>query len=202
MFASNCHLLSNDAGEALVVDPGADADQILSAIAGGNLRVAGYLLTHGHVDHVSALAEVHRKHPAPIAMHPEDSKWAFSPGNKMEPFFSQPEAPPRIDRELADGQVCEDIGFTYRVIETPGHSPGGVCFYFEDQGVLIAGDTLFRGSVGRVDLPGGNGQALSRSLQKLCRLPYDTVVYCGHGPATTIGAEKKTNYFLRPGALG
>ena len=114
----------------------------------------------------------------------------------MPPYYPAPEAPPSIERTLADGQEWEDIGLPYRVIETPGHSPGGVGFYFEDENVLFGGDSIFRGSIGRSDLPGSNPAQLAESLQKLMALPDDTVVYCGHGPETTIGVERQSNPFL------
>ena len=202
MFASNCYIVSNDASEALVIDPGDDAPRIIERIRAKNLQVIAYLLTHGHVDHVSALAEVADAFPAPIALHPIDAKWAFEPVNQMPPYYDTPKAPRSIDRQFDDQQECTDAGFRYRVLFTPGHAPGHVSLYFEEDGVLFAGDVLFRGSVGRVDLPGSNARDMEGSLQKLMALPDDTVVYPGHGPRTTIGDERRQNPYLRPGALG
>lgn len=200
-FASNCYLAWNDDAETLVIDPGADPERILDFIRLQNLRVVAYLLTHGHVDHVSAVAEVHRLHPAPIGMHPLDREWAFASFNQMPPFFPAPEPPTGIERAWADGQEWTDAGFRYRVIATPGHSPGGVCFHFPEQRVLFAGDTIFRGSVGRVDLPGGDARVFAKTLARLRTLPPDTVIYPGHGPVTRLDEEMATNPFLRPGAL-
>jgi hydroxyacylglutathione hydrolase len=198
LFESNCHILhAPGCSEVLLVDPGDDAPAIAAHLDRNGLRVAAYLLTHGHVDHVSALADLVDRQPAPVAMHPRDARWAFSPAAAMPPYYDAPRAPPAIDRALAEGQVWTDAGLTYRVIETPGHSPGGVAFHFEAAGVLIAGDTLFRGSVGRADLPGANPSDLVASLKKLMTLPDTTLVYCGHGPATRLGEEKRSNPFLR-----
>jgi len=200
-FSSNCHIIRNEMGQALVVDPGAEAERIIQHLRHHHLNVVAYLLTHGHMDHVSALAEVHRAFPAPVALHPKDATWAFSPSNQMPPYYGIPEAPPEVERTLADGQTWEDIGLTYRTLWTPGHAPGHIVFYFEAQGVLIAGDLLFRGSVGRIDLPGGNRMDMQASLQKVMTLPDQTVVYPGHGPVTTIGDERRTNPFLAPDAF-
>ena len=194
---SHCHILVGDNKQALVVDPGDEAHQILNVIDSHELVVVGYPLTHGHVDHVSALAAVHEIHPAPIGIHPLDGAWAFSEENQIPPFYEQPKAPPSIERDYEDGQVWEDAGLRYEVLFTPGHSPGGVCFYFMDECTLIAGDTLFCGSVGRTDLPGSDPAKLAMSLERLKTLPDDTVVYCGHGPNTTMGQEKATNPFMQ-----
>ncbi len=198
---SNCYIVHNDRREALIVDPGDDADRILSAIERIGVQVHAYLLTHGHIDHVSALAEVRERHPAPIGLHPEDARWAFQPVNQLPPFYSAPRSPGSIERAWEDGAEWTDAEFPYRIMETPGHTPGGVSLYFFEHGVLFSGDTLFQGSVGRTDLPGGDPAVLSGSLRKLAQLPNDTRVYPGHGPMTTIGFEKENNPFLRPGML-
>jgi len=197
---SNCYILRDDRRRALVVDPGSEADRIVEFLSRHQLSVLAYLITHGHADHVSALAEVYQAHPAPIALHPKEWEWAFTPINQLPPFYETPKPPPRVERELADGQVWTDADWHYGVMETPGHSPGAVAFYFERDGVLFSGDTLFRGSIGRTDLPGGEPALLTQSLTLLAGLPDETVVYPGHGPPTTIETEKHTNYFMRHGA--
>ena len=196
-FEVNCYVAWNDSREALVIDPGADADRIENVIRRESLIIVAYLLTHGHVDHVSALAELVRAHPAPVAISPEDGEWAFTSTNQLPPYYPAPEKPTSIDRQLKDGQEWTDGGLTYRVIATPGHSPGGVSLYFPEEGVLFAGDTLFSGSVGRTDIPGGNPRTLSDSIKKLAELPPETRVFPGHGPETTIGTERRTNFFMR-----
>jgi hydroxyacylglutathione hydrolase len=195
-FEVNCYVVADEARRALVIDPGADADKVAAVIRRHDLSVAAYVCTHGHIDHVSGLAEVHRLFPAPIGMHPRDAKWAFTQANQMLPFYPAPDQPPVIERALADGQQWQDGDLKYQVLETPGHTPGGVCLYFPDEGVVFTGDTLFANSVGRTDLPGGNDRVLSQSLAKLTALPDATRVCAGHGPETTIGQEKSANPFL------
>ena len=159
--------------------------------------MSAYLITHGHMDHVSALAPLCAALPAPVAMHPRDAAWAFTADNQMPPFYPVPAQPPAIERPLADGQTWVDGALRYEVLATPGHTPGGVCFYFPADKVVFTGDTLFANSVGRTDLPGSSERALTTSLRKLLQLPDDTVVYPGHGPHTTIGAERAANPFLQ-----
>lgn len=196
-FESNCFVIHNDAHQAIVVDPGDEPDRIVAHLREQAYAVQLIAITHGHIDHVTGLAAVHEAFPVPIAMHPTDIAWAFGPANQMPPFYGVPQAPPAIDRELAEGQSWTDAGFTYEVIELPGHAPGHVAFYFREQAALFSGDVLFQGGVGRTDLPGGDGQALAESLKRLATFPDDTTVYCGHGPATTIGSEKEHNGYMR-----
>lgn len=197
-FASNCYIISNDQREALVIDPGSEADQILEALNAGQLNVVAFLLTHGHIDHVSALADVQRRYPsAAVALHPKDASWAFTEANRMLPWFDTPQAPTHIDRSLAEGQTWTDAGWTYEILETPGHSPGSVSFYFKKEAVLFSGDVLFKDSVGRTDLPGGDGRVLAASLKRLSALPEETLIYPGHGPETTLGDELRSNPFMQ-----
>ena len=196
-FGSNCFIIQNERSEALVVDPGDEAERIIGYIGSRRLQVAAYLITHGHIDHVTGLAAVAKAFPAPIAMHPVDMAWAFSSNNQMLPYYDVPERPAVIERELAEGQEWTDIGYTYTILELPGHSPGHVGFYFEQAGVLFSGDVLFQGSVGRTDLPGGDGRVLTQTLKRLAKLPDETRVYCGHGDCTTIGDEKRHNPYIQ-----
>ncbi len=196
-FEVNCYVIRSDTPDALVIDPGADADRISSFLKSNRLNVKGYLLTHGHVDHISAVDDLLKIYPAFVAIHPEDGRWAFSKKNELLPFYNAPKNRPPEIRQIQDGQEWDDAGLKYRVIATPGHSPGGVCFYFPEAKVLFSGDTLFQGSVGRTDLQAGNSKVLSQSLEKLSQLPADVRVFPGHGPDTTIGIEKETNPFLR-----
>ena len=196
-FEVNCFVIWGSSPSAIVVDPGGDADSIREILTRDSLDVAAYMLTHGHVDHISALEELYETNPAPIGIHPDDGSWAFSETNLFPPFYSAPRKPAEIGRNLADGQVWNDSGLKYEVLCTPGHSPGSVCLYFEEEKTLIGGDTLFQGSVGRTDLPRGDSRELARSLRKLAVLPDDTRVYAGHGPETTIADEKRRNYFMQ-----
>lgn len=196
-FQVNCYLVSNERGKTLVIDPGADADELAALLERQNLTVAAYLITHGHTDHVSGLAELAHLQPAPVGIHPADERWAYGGANQLLPHYGVPAKPPGGVRHLADGQEWNDEGLAYRVIATPGHTPGGVCFYFPANKALFTGDTLFAGSVGRTDFEGGNETLLDESLLKLAQLPDDTAVYPGHGPRTTLRQEKATNPFLR-----
>ncbi len=181
----------------MVIDPGDDADLIADLLKKQKLQVTAYLITHGHVDHVFALAELTEQFPAPVGIHPKDAKWAFSPANAMPPYYKTPRKPATEERALADDQRWNQLDTECRIITTPGHSPGCVCFYFPDAGMIFTGDTLFASSVGRTDLPGGDEDLLAQSLKRLVNLPGNTVVFPGHGPKSTIAQEKQTNPFLR-----
>lgn len=197
-FAVNCYIISNDRGRAFVVDPGGDAHQIAAIIRHQSLSVSAYLITHGHTDHVSALAELESSFPAPIGIHARDARWAFQQSNALPPYYGPPGKPSGTLQLITDGQTWDHLGSRCRVLETPGHSPGCVCFHFPDDNMVFTGDTLFAGSVGRTDLPGSDEDALAKSLQCLTTLPDETMVFPGHGPQSTIGREKRSNPFLRP----
>jgi glyoxylase-like metal-dependent hydrolase (beta-lactamase superfamily II) len=134
---------------------------------------------------------------APAGMHPEDLHWAFGASNQIPPYYGAPRSPGELERRYADGQTWTDAGYTYQVLHTPGHSPGSVSFFFQEQGVLASGDVLFLGAIGRTDLPGGDPRVLQDSLARLLKLPDETLVLTGHGPTTTIGQERQENTFLR-----
>ncbi len=196
-FEANAVVLWTKNRQAIVTDPGSEANVLREFLDRNQLRPVAYLLTHGHVDHVSALAELSERFPAPMYMHPDDSAWAFSPTNQLPPYYATPKVPAKALTPVIHDQAIDIPDVKIRVIHTPGHSPGGVCYYFEQEHILLSGDTLFCGSVGRSDLPGGNPKILSRSLKQLTELPEITRVIPGHGPETTIAQEKRTNYFLR-----
>jgi glyoxylase-like metal-dependent hydrolase (beta-lactamase superfamily II) len=196
-FEVNCWIIWGDTKQAIVIDPGADADSIRKTLKDNNLTVTAYMLTHGHADHISALADIQNTNPAEIGIHQDDAAWAFTPQNNIPPFYSQPTTPKNIERNLIDNQNWQDTDLNYTVIATPGHTPGGVCFYFPEEKLLFCGDTLFAGSAGRTDLPGGNSRTLAASLKKLAQLPGETKVHPGHGPTSTIEHENKTNFFMK-----
>lgn len=194
-YAANCTLLWDNPKQAWVIDPGADAATIKSVLGSNNLSLGVVVLTHSHFDHISALNSVLDGSDIPVYMHQADVAFAFSPMNSMPPY-PKTDKPKNLNLEKSDGDTIEFGGLTAKIITTPGHTPGGWSLYFEDHNVLIAGDTLFAGSVGRTDLPGGDWNTLAASLQKLKALPDDTRVICGHGPETTIGTEKQRNPYL------
>jgi glyoxylase-like metal-dependent hydrolase (beta-lactamase superfamily II) len=194
-FEANCSILWDDPAQAWVVDPGADSEQILGFLKTKGLKAGVIVLTHGHFDHVSAVNEIAAKDPVPVYLHAEDAAWAFTAANAMPPY--RPTArPATLATDKREGGTLACGGLTARLIHAPGHTPGGWCLYFEEEKLLVAGDTLFAGSVGRTDLPGGSWEALQASLWRLKALPDDTRVICGHGPMTTLGAEKRSNPYL------
>jgi glyoxylase-like metal-dependent hydrolase (beta-lactamase superfamily II) len=195
-FEANCFVVSAPKGQCLVVDPGAEATRIVPFLEKNNLSVAAYLLSHGHPDHVAALWDMNRIHPAPYAMHPADASWAFSEANQMPPFYAAPRRPRAPFRSLDAIRDLHEAGLRVTVLATPGHSPGSVCFFLEEHGLLFSGDTLFCGSIGRTDLPGGNLPNMQASLRTIAALPPSTLVYPGHGPPTDIATELRNNFFL------
>lgn len=194
-YEVNCYLVADEQARALVIDPGADEEAIAAALRDHGLTVAGYLLTHGHMDHVCALSALRQRFPAPVGLAAVDARWAFTPVNQMPPY-PQPTRPAGDILDVAAMPVWTAGGPVCRIIATPGHTPGGVCYYFETDGLLFSGDTLFAGSIGRTDLPGGSERLLNASLRQLVQLPPVTRVFPGHGPATTIARELRTNPFI------
>lgn len=194
---ANCYIIGDEkTGEAAVVDPGAEGRRILGRLEKLGLQCKYIILTHGHVDHVGALKEVHEATGARVLIHTEDAGMLTSPAQNLSLFMGSMLKFKAADRLLQDGDKIEVGGVTLEVLHTPGHTPGGICLVVPGQGV-ITGDTLFAGSVGRSDFPGGSHNVLINSIKtKLLDFPDDTKVYPGHGPASTIGAEKKYNPFL------
>ncbi|MEN7973425.1 MAG: MBL fold metallo-hydrolase [Verrucomicrobiota bacterium] len=197
-FQEICYIAWNNAKQAILFDPGHDAGLIIKALEKHELEVAAYVCTHGHADHINALAELHKDRPAPIAIHSADLAWAFESVNQIEPHYpvpSRPKVETFLSLESSKDWHFADLHF--ECMETPGHTPGSCCLLFPEDGVLISGDTLFKGSCGRTDLPGGDPRQLRASLDKLKELSGETRVYPGHGPGTTIGIERATNFFMQ-----
>lgn len=199
-FEANCTVLVDVDRNAVLVDPGEEVESLLALLKDRGLRLRKILLTHGHIDHISALDGLLSQHPVPVVLGKGDIPWAFTGINSFPPYVKVPAAPQMLE-SASDGDEIAFGTFAFKVIATPGHTPGGVCFYSAAEKLLISGDTLFAGSVGRTDLPGGDPQMLRASLAKLTELPDDTVVVPGHGGLTNIGTEKKTNPYLRQGAI-
>jgi len=195
----NCTILGDEAtGEAIVIDPGDEVGRIHRRLTELGLKVKQILVTHAHIDHVGGALRLKRRTGAPILLNENDLAL-------LEMMESQagwlgiatPEtAPP--DENLVDGLTVGLEKFPARVIHTPGHTQGSVCLHFAPMKLLIAGDTLFAGSIGRTDLPGGNSAQIIDSIEsRLMALPDETRVLPGHGPMTTIGVERRSNPFLR-----
>ena len=194
-YEVNCSLICAD-GRAWIVDPGADADGICAALARKKLVPAAILLTHAHFDHIGAVHALQAKFPGlPVYIHPKDAPIIAHPLNQNPPDY--PPVPMPSNVRDARTLASEGLPFAIEVIETPGHTPGGVCYRLPDDKLLLSGDTLFAGSVGRTDLPGGDMPTLMASLSKLVALPEDTTVVPGHGPTTTIASERRYNPFLQ-----
>lgn len=187
-----------ESGEAVVIDPAAQADQILVEARRLGLRITCILNTHGHVDHIMGNAEMKERTGAPILIHEADAAWMTQqPSSMFQMFGGRPS--PAADSILRDGDRIDLGGVCLEVIHTPGHSPGGICLYMP--GAVFTGDTLFVGGVGRTDLPGGSWQTLLDSIhRRLFSLPGETVVYPGHhygpSPTSTIAMERDTNPYL------
>ena len=188
-FEVNCSILSEN-GRAWIVDPGNEGERIASLLRKENLAPAGILLTHAHFDHIGGIPELQKVFPdLPVYVNDPDLMMFGHPMNQLPPDY------PSIGKPKRLGGLGGLSGL--EVIATPGHTPGGVCYYFAQEKLLLSGDTLFAGSVGRTDLPGGDMATLMNSLKKLTTLPDDTLVIPGHGPMTSIAAEKRSNPFLQ-----
>ena len=184
--------------DGAIVDPGDEGRRLVLLAQTLGLRVSKVLITHGHVDHVGAVGDVKKLTGAQVWMHPADLPLYESCVLQAQMFGIRATDPPPLDGQLSDGQVLDIGQLRVQVIATPGHSQGSVSFYLAAQGVLLAGDTLFQGGIGRTDLPGGSMKQLMQSIHsRLLTLPEDTRVLSGHGPATTVGAELRSNPFVR-----
>jgi glyoxylase-like metal-dependent hydrolase (beta-lactamase superfamily II) len=195
---TNCYLIGDEAArEGAVIDPGGDPDPILAAIEAEGLTIRYILNTHAHFDHMAANGPLLAASSASLALHPADMELLTTGGGARWFGLLDSLHSPSVDVELSDGQELAVGGLRIKVLYTPGHSPGHVAFYLPEAGVLFSGDALFRNGMGRTDLPGGDYATLMTSIrQKLMILPDETVVYPGHGPTTTIGAERRRNRFL------
>jgi hydroxyacylglutathione hydrolase len=195
-FAANCYLVGcPETKKALVIDPGAEGQRINRRLDRLGLSVVYIVNTHGHVDHVGANSEVREKTSAPLLIHENDASMFRSPQASLMLFVGSKGKLSPPDRTVKEGDRLEVGTLSFEILETPGHTRGGICLLSD--GVLFTGDTLFAGSIGRTDLPGGDFKQLLSSIQKkILPLPDNTTIYPGHGPATSVAREKQCNPFL------
>src|SRR5271157_2307775 len=213
-WKTNCYIFSSTKKECFIIDPGGDEEEIASRVDVLNMVPVGIALTHGHVDHLAALGKLRDSYAArgyklPIAINPLDKRFLGTGGrethrenleflglDEMTFFGVDSDELPKADVRLKEGDRVFDMDLV--VLETPGHTPGSVCFYSEREGILFSGDTLFFDGVGRCDLPGGSEKKLRESiLKKIALLPPETRVFPGHGPFTTVEREKRGNPYFR-----
>lgn len=198
LLQCNCSIFGDETSrEAIVVDPGDDIPSIQAVLQRNRLTVKYIVITHAHIDHIAGAQHLKRLSGAPILYNQNDlplvkmmdvqASWLRMPTPEV--------APP--DASLTDGQILSIAGISGTILHTPGHTQGSVCLYLQEHSILLAGDTLFAGSVGRTDLPGGDSNQLIRSIHsQLLTLPDDVTVVPGHGPNTTIGEERHSNPFI------
>ena len=183
---------------AWVVDPGFSPEPLLDFIKEEGWQVSRILFTHAHLDHIAGAGAVRKLFPESLlCIHKSEAAFLTDPSLNLSALMGMNIVAPPADRLLEEGDLLQEGALSCRVIHTPGHSPGGLCFYFEKENRLVSGDTLFQGSVGRYDFPTSDGEALFSSIrEKLLPLPDVTSVFPGHGPDTVLGREKQTNPYL------
>ncbi|MBS4176348.1 MBL fold metallo-hydrolase [Lederbergia citrea] len=194
---TNCYLLYNEEGKCIIFDPGAEGASLNDFLIEQGFTPLAIVMTHAHFDHIGAIDAVRDQWDIPVYIHELEAEWLTNPSLNGSARYGA-----NITAKAAEHQLSEEkklsIGpFSLNLFHTPGHSPGSISYYSEEANVVFAGDTLFQGSIGRTDLPGGSHSQLLKSIsEKLLILPEDTVVLSGHGPATTISSEKSNNPFL------
>jgi glyoxylase-like metal-dependent hydrolase (beta-lactamase superfamily II) len=200
MLACNCSIFGDETSrEAIVVDPGDDIGEIVAILERHQLIVKAIVITHAHIDHIGGAAKLKALTGAPVHMNARDQE-LYDALPMQAGWLGLAQAPEQteIDTLAREGDTLRLGGAEFHVLHTPGHTPGSLCLWIPTEKKLIAGDTLFRDSIGRTDLPGGNGRQILHSIKdKLYPLPDETLVIPGHGQNTTLGREKQHNYFLR-----
>ncbi len=200
-FQTNCYILrdSATAADCLVIDPGLESGQLIDFLSRHKLNPVAAVLTHGHADHIAGVVLLRESFPQiKVYVHKHDGLMLIKPTHNLSAFAGAMIKVGQADLLLQDGDIIQQAGLKLQVLHTPGHTPGGICLYCQDEGIVFTDDTLFADSVGRTDFPGGSMSQLMESIkEKLLILPDETEVCPGHGPTTTIGREKAHNPFLK-----
>lgn len=194
-FQENSYLVTDPVTQrAVLIDPGAEGERLIEMVRASGATLDAIWLTHAHIDHIGAIADIKRVWDVPVHLHPADRPLYDRGAVQAAVYGLRIEQPPAPDRELAEGDVLTLGSLRFDVLHVPGHAPGHVAFVAEGQ--MLGGDLLFAGSIGRTDLPFSDPERMIESLERVSALPDETVVYPGHGPATSIGQERATNPFL------
>jgi hydroxyacylglutathione hydrolase len=200
-YETNCYILreSETAKDCLIIDVGLEPDSLIDFSRRNKLKPAAIVLTHGHIDHIAGVAALRSEFPAiKVYIHKLDADMLTEARSNLSAMMGAAFSTEPADLFVEEKSVIEDAGIKLEVLHTPGHTPGGICLYSKDEGIVFADDALFAGSVGRTDFPAGSMSQLVKSIRKkLFTLPDDTIVYPGHGPVTTIAREKTHNPFLQ-----
>jgi hydroxyacylglutathione hydrolase len=202
-FQENCYVIGDEVtGEGALIDPGDEAARIALAVERTNLEIGWIIITHAHIDHVGGVAALVDEYACPVLMHAEAEPMLGQLPTQAMMMGLRFGKVPAVDRHIEDDEVLEVGGLELKALYTPGHAPGHLAFYLESEGLVLSGDALFAGGVGRTDLFGGDMDLLLRSIvERLMTLPDETRVLPGHGPETTIGEERAHNPFLGGGLL-
>ena len=195
ILGANCYLVSEESSQnTFIIDPGGDAPIITGKIKELSLIPVGIIITHGHYDHIEAITELKKQYGVPVYIHREDRDFLTDPSLNGSAFFGEDAKLPPAEMIVEDNSVIKNGLLEFKVLHTPGHTPGGMCLLIGD--TAFTGDTLFKGSVGRWDLPGGSEEKLKASLEKLSKLQSSLKIYPGHGEKTTLGEELRNNLYL------
>ncbi len=200
-YATNCYVLqkSESSKDCLIIDTGLEAGELVEFLRKEKLKAVAVVLTHGHIDHISGLLKLRRVYPdIKVYIHKLDAEMLTGDVGNLSMLTGEQFTTDPADFLVKEGDVISEAGIILKVLHTPGHTPGGICLYSENDGIVFSGDTLFADSVGRTDFPGGSmAQLIKGIVEKLLPLPDETIVYPGHGPQTTIAREKEYNPFLQ-----